>query len=430
MTKKKQQWFELEQREDLEHDARSLNATHNVVWGRLGGPILVNHRPGLLVSAVRFMLRVIRTPDVAFRTEVKNGRKRAVAASTLSRYFDILGGMAQVYSRHCQYSPLLQLFFDCFTGHDIQRCTLTGPDRQFEDGRRIEAEVFIDFVDTLREQGARIGIVKKLNDWNNVSDENDRNVQRYVDALFERYPVLVPIYLDLFSKDCRIEEERVEDAASKVEAERAADMAALRTSATGEVKSQEPMEHYDLSGLIAARDRLLENMRAKPSIFRSMVGYVWRIEWSYAGFYLRVVFLFDGIAPMIDAQPADLIGQYWVDAITKGRGTFRHQNSWLWNQPDVDAIAPHHVTKRMNLIHALRRLARRDRYVCVKAEQKCKRFGMGRQPQKVMSEAAKEARRLRLKRQAALAPGWVQTALRGIGNSSSLSGSKGWSMSA
>ncbi|AXV71077.1 hypothetical protein CJO74_14370 [Ralstonia solanacearum] len=326
--------------------------------------------------------------------------------------------MAQLYSRRCRYSPLLKLFFDCFAAHDIRRCTRSGPDRQFEDGHRIEAEVFVDFVSTLREQGARAGIVKQLNDWNNNSDENDKRVQRYVDALFGRYGTLVPVHLDLFSADCRIDETRVEEVMTMVAAEHAEDMAVLFGGVADSVSPVEPTVHDDVSDMIAARDRLLDNMRAKPSIFRSMVGYVWRIEWSHTGYYLRTVFLFDGAAPMADIWLGERIGQYWVKSITKSQGTFRNLNMCSTKFAGVGKIDHLDTTKRMDLVQVVRRLARRDRYVCVMPQGIGKRFGMGRMPQSKVSAEARAARRARRNKRVLLVPGWVRTAERDIGNSS------------
>ncbi|MDF6860938.1 hypothetical protein NMT95_24380, partial [Escherichia coli] len=123
MEKKKQKWFEVEQR-DLVDDVRSLNAAHSVVLNRQGNPIILNRRAGSLVSVVTFMFRVIRTTDVAFEIVEQNGKKKSVPASTLSEYFSAPGAMAQLYSRCSRHSPPVQLFFACFAAHDICRCTL------------------------------------------------------------------------------------------------------------------------------------------------------------------------------------------------------------------------------------------------------------------------------------------------------------------
>ena len=417
MEKKKQKWFEVEQR-DLVDDVRSLNAAHSVVLNRQGNPIILNRRAGSLVSVVTFMFRVIRTTDVAFEIVEQNGKKKSVPASTLSEYFSAPGAMAQLYSRRSRHSPPVQLFFDCFAAHDICRCTLAGPDRQFEDGSRIEAEVFVDFINTLREQGTRVGIVKQLNDWNNASDDNDKSVRRYVDALFERNGALLPVHLELWSIDCSIDEERVDEIVNMVEEERAKDMAALRARAGEEAKSSGLEGHHDASAVVADRDRLLDNMRAKPAIFRNLAGYVWRIEWSYTGFYLRVVFFFDDTEPHTAEWLGELIGRYWVDAITKGKGTYRNLNICSTKFAGVGKVHSKDAAKRVNLVQVLRRLARRDRYICVDPRVKCNRFGMGRLPKRKMSKEAQAMRRSRLKQRNALAPEWVHAAVVDVRNSS------------
>ncbi|CAJ2771634.1 Uncharacterised protein [Burkholderia pseudomallei] len=379
----KREWLDAERAQQLADDVLGLNEVHNRTCGDRGGEILYSLAQGSLRSIVTFMQQVTRTKDVAFRIADRNGRKKAIEASSLARYFSLLGGMARLYSRRYSYSPLLRLFFSVYAKHAIRRCILRGPSRQF-DNCSIEGEVFDDFIARLREEGARIDIVNKLNGWENTSDENERNVQRYLRALFDKHGSLLPVQVDLSYESSRIDEGHVSELAKTIAREHDEDMAFLYGSETDGVDTHEPLPQHEVDHVIKDRNRLCTNMPAKPSIFGSMVGHVWRIEWAYTGFYLRVVFLFEGSTPTTDVWMGDQIGQYWRECITEGRGSHRNLNLSGRKLGDgsmeTGKIEWHETAKREKLMRVLCRLARRDRYVFVKPGSKCKRFGMGRKP--------------------------------------------------
>lgn len=377
----KKEWLDAERAQRLADDALGLNEVHNRTCGDRGIEILYSLAQGSLRSIVTFMQQVTRTKDVAFRIADRNGRKKAIEASSLARYFSLLGGMARLYSRRYSYSPLLHLFFSVYAKHAIRRCILRGPSRQF-DSCSIEGEVFDDFIARLREESARVDIVNKLNDWENTSDENERNVQRYLRALFDKHGSLLPVQVDLSYESSRIDEERVSELAKAIAREHDEDMAFLYGSETNAVDSHEPLTQHEVAHVVKDRNRLCTNIPAKPSIFGGMVGYVWRIEWAYTGFYLRVVFLFEGSTPTTDVRMGNQIGQYWVECITEGRGSFRNLNRSGRKLDDgsveTGKIDRNDTERREKLTRVLCRLARRDRYVFVNPRSKCKRFGMGR----------------------------------------------------
>ncbi|AXE94101.1 DUF3296 domain-containing protein [Paraburkholderia terricola] len=291
--------------------------------------------------------------------------------------------MARVYSRRYSYSPLLDLFFAIYAKHAIRQCTLRGPSRQF-DSCSIEGEVFEDFVRCLREEGTRVGIVNQVNDWENTSDENDRNVRQYVETLFDKHGSLLPVDVDLCYGSSCVDEGQMFEFATAIAREHDEDMAFLYGSEANAADTHEPIPQHQVATVITDRDRLCTNMRAKPSIFGSMVGYVWRIEWACTGFYLHMVLLFEGSTPTTDVWLGDQVGQYWVESVTKGRGSFRNLKRSRRKLDDgsvvTGKIEQSETEKCGTLTRALCCMARRDRYVVVKPLSKCKRFGMGRRP--------------------------------------------------
>lgn len=83
-------------------------------------------------------------------------------------------------------------------------------------------------------------------------------------------------------------------------------------------------EHANTVTLKEAKEdlqHLLNNRRSKPSLFADCVGHIWKLESTpEKGPHLHTAFLYDGNKVRKDAYKASMIGKYWMDDITKGRG--------------------------------------------------------------------------------------------------------------
>ena len=74
-------------------------------------------------------------------------------------------------------------------------------------------------------------------------------------------------------------------------------------------------------------NRLLNNRRSKPSIFEHNIGYIVKKEYTEdKSIHLHAFFMFDGQKVLKDAHKADEIGNYFVNDITKGKGTYYNCN--------------------------------------------------------------------------------------------------------
>jgi len=129
------------------------------------------------------------------------------------------------------------------------------------------------------------------------------------------------------------------------------------------------------------RKRLFTNLKGKPSLFKHLVGYVWRIEFGrQAGYHLHVLFFFDGAYVQKHEYIAQEIGYYWRDVITQGRGYFENCNrkkskygeAWALGEIDHwDAI------KRHKLSYALQYFCKTSQLVQVVPYVGCRLFGCG-----------------------------------------------------
>lgn len=79
----------------------------------------------------------------------------------------------------------------------------------------------------------------------------------------------------------------------------------------------------DVQMALADRAALFNNLRHKPSISEHLLGYILKLEQgSQGGCHFHAFFFFDGSKRHAYYWQAKLIGEYWRDCITKGRGRF------------------------------------------------------------------------------------------------------------
>lgn len=87
------------------------------------------------------------------------------------------------------------------------------------------------------------------------------------------------------------------------------------------------------------RDNLLNNRRCNQ-LLEGINGYIWKIEegQNSGGLHLHVVIFYDGEC-RADIYFAQLIGEYWVNVITQGKGAYWNSNA----QKDCHASHGHGI---------------------------------------------------------------------------------------
>lgn len=72
---------------------------------------------------------------------------------------------------------------------------------------------------------------------------------------------------------------------------------------------------------------LLNNRRTKPSIFKNMVGHIFKKEFTEdKGPHIHSLFIFDGQKVSKDEFIGEQIGKYWKNEITDGKGIYHNCN--------------------------------------------------------------------------------------------------------
>lgn len=72
---------------------------------------------------------------------------------------------------------------------------------------------------------------------------------------------------------------------------------------------------------------MLNNQRTKPSVFKNMIGYIAKREYTEEkGPHIHSLFIYDGQKVSKDAFKGIQIGEYWKNEITNGKGIYHNCN--------------------------------------------------------------------------------------------------------
>jgi len=139
--------------------------------------------------------------------------------------------------------------------------------------------------------------------------------------------------------------------------------------------------HSDTIVLGEANDdlnKMLNNRRCKPSIFKDQVGYICKKEYTKdKGMHIHAVFFYNGNKIKKDDYKAKQIGEYWQNEITQDKGTFHscHRNKYEHN--GIGMLEHNDREKRKNLDKAISYLCKEDYQELKKANKKDRAFTRG-----------------------------------------------------
>lgn len=271
------------------------------------------------------------------------------------------------------YPPQIALLLELFVNHPIVDTQLNRPNLPF--GDRLEAEVYNNFVDTVRrEMRARHWLRKEEHNWNFSGEESLDGLYRYLDEKIESSTSLTVVHLNLFP-----------------------------TPQWTSVRDASPQVHKQLVGAVRAmRNNVVDRARRNTALFGHRRGLIWAIMPSLnAGYYLHLTLLFD-TAGLIDSKmlngsldtpleqahlPAaertgatfpKLLGDYLVSVCTKGQGTYTlcHDDPIRYGREWVSGpVLAADTARRSDLYQALGHLAQRRQLVRLRGEPTGKYFG-------------------------------------------------------
>jgi hypothetical protein len=326
-------------------------------------------------NAVSFMKQVIHEKKLFFTAYTTASGKQMTTISSLGRHFKHLHNYSQLFSKDYTYSPWLGFFFKEFRKHPIKDYlpSMYGHDH-------VGVDLFNDFVATMRKKARAINLKKRVDDWESKPKKNMKRLVEFEAALFRRTARVMAVRLDFNYHKAAFtpsEADRViAEAALQKERDQADYLDGQDISTPRVVEGRIALEEVQKD-----RKRLFTNMKGKPSLFKYLVGYVWRIECGRAaGYHLHVLFFFDGSNVEKHEHIAQEIGYYWQNMITNGRSYFENCNRKKEKYGDAWALGEidhWDAAKRGKLNHALQYFCKTNQIVQVVPYAGCRLFGCG-----------------------------------------------------
>ncbi|MFC3532019.1 inovirus-type Gp2 protein [Vogesella facilis] len=328
-----------------------------------------------VLDLMKFMDLVLYK-DLLFYSEPKgvSGISAKKRISPLGMHIEQLNRYGQLYSSGYTFSPLIAFFFEQYRKHSIKDHVLT---LDQVDPYGFDSALFNDFITTMRCEAAATKLKKKLIDWNRKFELSRKRMAEFEAKLFKDYARLMVIRLDFDYHKATFTEEELQGALGEAVRRKERDLADYLTGADitmpGAIEGRVTLEEVQKD-----RDRFFGNMKGKPSLFRHLVGYVWRIEYTrLAGYHMHVMLFFDGAYVQKHEYYAQKSGEYWRDVITEGRGYFENCNRKKSEYGDnwaLGLVDRRDSDKRGKLLHAMGYFCKMSQIVHVVPYPKCRLF--------------------------------------------------------
>lgn len=178
-----------------------------------------------------------------------------------------------------------------------------------------------------------------------ASVKNTRSAQRYVVRLFERYSRLLVVRVDL----------------------------SYGEHAKQTVTAQQTC---------ADRERFFRNPKANR-LFQHLVGYIWKCEFgNKKRYHYHMFFFFDGAQVRQDVTLAGLIGEYWKQHITDGRGCYYNCNAHKdqYTELGIGMASWNDSRMQQGLLRGVRYLTKVDEWIRLALPENGRSFGKGELP--------------------------------------------------
>jgi hypothetical protein len=298
-----------------------------------------------LKSIHEFVDRVRASEDpIAFRTTDRAGRP--VAVRTRLGLIPTGALITEEFRRQRYLSEQVRVFLEA---QDELRLLEEAPLQQplswsrLQPGKRM-GDVANDFVGLIHEKASSKTFRSRLATRRFAVEENFRRGKALIDALFARHARLNVVRIDL-----------------------------------GYLRAHKPT----LEQIKQDFGHFLNNAR-QNSIFHSVVGFVWHLEWAFmTGFHVHLLAFLDGSKTRHDAFVTQQMGDYWKNVITKGCGRIHNCNAEKskYKRLGIGMISHDDQAKRDVLVNVvLRYLTKVDELARPRVPKGTKTFGTSHMP--------------------------------------------------
>jgi hypothetical protein len=130
-------------------------------------------------------------------------------------------------------------------------------------------------------------------------------------------------------------------------------------------------------------NRMMNNRRSKPSVFKDQVGYICKKEYTEdKGVHFHAVIFYDGQKVQKGKYKATQIGEYWNEQITDNKGSYFNCNRKQYKYPATGILEHTDDKKRENLDRTVAYLCKDDHQdiAPVKSNKKDRAFVRGTMP--------------------------------------------------
>lgn len=276
------------------------------LYDEQGLPHLIEWKHGQAEAIRQFMRLALTTEICFFKQEKKKDQDFRRSISVLGVHYRMLNQYAESYDSLWSYSPLVQFFFDQYVLHPIHEVPLTIYATVGEDLECL-AKIFDDFIAAIRRNATGLKLMAKTRNWESKTVKAIARLKGHViDSLVESSDIHI-VQLALYSKDVRLSKEEIQSISIY--------------SQNGIDSSRNPKKDpSNFEILQAQRDLLFSRIRDKPSIFRGLLFYFWRIDFTpYVGYQLWLSFAFSG-NQFTDQKSLGEQVQTYVQAVAKEKG--------------------------------------------------------------------------------------------------------------
>ena len=298
----------------------------------------------IAIQIERLVLAIEKYDTPAFRLkQARSGSGRA-EGTRLSRYFDHIQQMLDLFDDRCEYrySEHLQAFREACQDIGLERGA-EGPVCLNESGT-----AYLDHHSSMNALVARIRQLTRERWYERRSvdrryevREQEREVADYVDAVVDRYSRTIIVRVDLYYRS--------------------------------EAQLRLRVEH-----VLEDLDRLVRELGRNP-IFEHEIGYICGVEQGQErGYHIHAAFFFNGNEVRGDIYKAQQIGELW-ERITRGFGCFNscnHSKDRYEDRLGIGMIRRNDHRARQHVQYAIRYLVKDEHPLLVKPlRAKCLRKG-------------------------------------------------------
>jgi hypothetical protein len=309
-----------------------------------------------LINIEALVQKIISYKDVNFyinkqpfgRNKIDCKHRGILSGINLYLKNDFALDIVKEFPIHC-FNPYVELFVR------NMRCRLAGEiglyPHYIEDNDELEKVVnaLNGFIGGIRAEAESPEFKKTIRDYERVLNKNNRGLAAYIDHLFSQHARMLVLRVDFGYK----KQDRPFMSEDEVNA--------------GYRQAKEDREH------------LFRNMRSN-TLFRHLLGYVWKLEYGLRkGFHYHMLLFFDGAKVREDVSIAKMIGEYWQTTVTQGRGGYYNCNAKksLYQDCGIGMINHYDTVLRDNLKKAAEYLTKADYYAKIIAQDKGRTFGKG-----------------------------------------------------